>query len=744
MEFSKLRISLSNWLTNNAFILFLCWSFWLAFPYFLFGPLSYVRIHDNGDSNLPLQLSIVYRLVNGELGYWNPQLLSGVDTASGSYITPSAILLLTFLPGWLGYGCLMWLQRFMAGYFTLRLLKDSLQIRTWISIYAGISYALFAQDMVTLHWGGFTIFDGLGLSGLPFYIWALSKINVQQKSQAYFKFIGLGLLFSLTVFYAFAPFILSVLFFWFSLVKPRLDRRFWQFFAIFLISIIIFSLPILVPSFLNSSLSHRYDRSPLVSLNLSQALLKSFFRTLSHISDNIIPLILTVLGLFISRGRDRKLIIVSLGIIFCLIWTFIYPLIALVNYKYIGILSGFDLQRFFIIVPFLIIIGAALGLNNIQTKTEKLQIAITQEKSYRYGITFYSFILILVISLVGWQSLGLQLRIMKEIKNGNVFAAFYQHPDIQQLAATKKDSLPFRVTTIADRTGSLQLHPAYVWSYGLESADGYLTLYPQSYQDYWGQVIAPLTKVDENIDKYFHDWGNRVYLFDSSVQKQSGENSTIYLKDFYDLDLLSLANVKYIISKVPIKDDSLKIFSKRNKDSDQDWQDWNRLKFSDKLSNAFQGKYPGMPLYIYENKNVLPRFFLTHQVQVFDTSSQLLEALGKATNNDLRSTAYLIKDTIPNLSLNTKYPINSQVNLEEYSSDKIKLKVQTNVNSILIITNNYSPYWQALIDNQEKPLFLVNQTFQGVFIPQGNHEVILEYKPPYSLFGSIGLIMLKC
>ena len=49
-------------------------------------------------------------------------------------------------------------------------------------------------------------------------------------------------------------------------------------------------------------------------------------------------------------------------------------------------------------------------------------------------------------------------------------------------------------------------------------------------------------------------------------------------------------------------------------------------------------------------------------------------------------------------------------------------------------SNNYSPYWQARIDNQEEQLFLVDQTFQGVFIPQGNHEVILEYKPPYSLF----------
>ena len=227
------------------------------------------------------------------------------------------------------------------------------------------------------------------------------------------KFIGLGLLFALTVYYPFTPFILSVFVFWFSLVKPRLDQRFWQLLAIFFISIIIFRLPILVPSLLNSSLSHRYDRSPLLTLNLSQALLRAIFRNLSQISDNIIPLILIILGLFISRGRDRKLIIVSLSIIVCLIWIVIYPLIALINYKYIGILSGFDFERFFMILPFLIIIGAALGLNNIHTNTEKLQIAITQEKSYRYGITFYSFILILIISLVGWQSLGLQLRIMK-------------------------------------------------------------------------------------------------------------------------------------------------------------------------------------------------------------------------------------------------------------------------------------------------------------------------------------------
>ena len=43
----------SRWLKAHPALLFLLWALWPAIEYFGFGPYSYVRVHDNGDSFLP-------------------------------------------------------------------------------------------------------------------------------------------------------------------------------------------------------------------------------------------------------------------------------------------------------------------------------------------------------------------------------------------------------------------------------------------------------------------------------------------------------------------------------------------------------------------------------------------------------------------------------------------------------------------------------------------------------------------
>lgn len=44
-------------LAGPAFI-FAAWALWLSFPYLAFGPASYVKVHDCGDSLLPALLSV--------------------------------------------------------------------------------------------------------------------------------------------------------------------------------------------------------------------------------------------------------------------------------------------------------------------------------------------------------------------------------------------------------------------------------------------------------------------------------------------------------------------------------------------------------------------------------------------------------------------------------------------------------------------------------------------------------------
>src|SRR5689334_18955850 len=48
---------IAAWVARNPALVFLAWSFWLSAEYLVFGPSSYVRIHDNGDATLPMLLS---------------------------------------------------------------------------------------------------------------------------------------------------------------------------------------------------------------------------------------------------------------------------------------------------------------------------------------------------------------------------------------------------------------------------------------------------------------------------------------------------------------------------------------------------------------------------------------------------------------------------------------------------------------------------------------------------------------
>jgi hypothetical protein len=137
------------------------WSLWLAFEFLFLGSSSFVRLWDEADSYLPARISVAQRLLAGDLGYLNPLWVSGTDILASGLTPLLDTLFFTFLPGWLAYGIFMWLQRFVAGYFTYRLLKDSLNLKILPSLFGGFAYSLFAQST----------FDFNHSAGLPSIRW---------------------------------------------------------------------------------------------------------------------------------------------------------------------------------------------------------------------------------------------------------------------------------------------------------------------------------------------------------------------------------------------------------------------------------------------------------------------------------------------------------------------------------------------------------------------------------------------
>ena len=192
-------------------------------------------------------------------------------------------------------------------------------------------------------------------------------------------------------------------------------------------------------------------------------------------------------------------------------------------------------------------------------------------------------------------------------------------------------------------------------------------------------------------DKLRHDdfvyWGNRIYLY-GPLDFYSLDS--IDFQKYYDLDLLSLANIRYVISAKPVSDPNLVLMPSDYRNDISKWQD---LAIFEKLKIFLRGKYFGPALYVYENKKALPRFYIIDK-------NGLLEKEASDVN---------------------------------YSPDKIRLSAEAAEGSSLIAAINYYPYWQLTVNGGKTTIKKYQNVFLEIPLKPGENQVLLEYLPPYRI-----------
>jgi len=154
-----------------------------------------------------------------------------------------------------------------------------------------------------------------------------------------------------------------------------------------------------------------------------------------------------------------------------------------------------------------------------------------------------------------------------------------------------------------------------------------------------------------------------------------------------NLSLLGLMNVAYVVTAFPLPMDDLDLLIQ--------------------IDNTF----------IYRNRRVLPRAWLlpAEVAESFLTMGepvewlQLLEALYKQ--------AALQRDTA-----------SDQVLIREYRADRIVLDVSTPERSLLVLSENWYPGWQAQVDDVPALVVPVADLLRGVWLEAGNHHVVLTYQ----------------
>ena len=697
-------------LSRNKWPIFLLWSLWLTLEYFGLGPFSYLRIHDWGDSIFPMRLGLIREFFESGFSYWTNIAACGFDrlAATGTFFQLDSLLFLT-LPGWLSCGLVAFLQRFLAGYFTYRLCKDYLKLDELPSIVAGLAYSV-----------SFFYFQGqfAGEAGFPFILWSLERANEMKNVTRYiFAFLlGLFVLFS-SSFALIVPFMLPMALAWFILVRRKYSFRFLSLFAVFCVTLLAGEIPYIWALLVNAPLSHRADWEIIDPFLLNLPILW-VGRAKLFISSNIVYLSIGILGLYLSRLKERSLLMVMVLLGFCGMATTLWDSVGPYLKQYIGYFKGFQFDRFHLLAPFFAIITAAYGLHLVRPNW-----VLTQDNSHnKIKYRVQTILCIISISFVVFNSFSMKYNHGLQWGGGigYCYTVNYENPDLQHIA-TDIDSAPFRVGTIA-----YGLHPAYANAYGLETVDGYVVLYSQRYQDFWGEVIEPLTSKDEVRYQYFHGWGSRIYLLPPSDGSFSSIEE-IPFSEYYNLNLLSLANTKYLISESPVSNEHLTLLPSQLPDIEKPHG-------SPTFKKVIQGikfNVSGMHLYIYENELCFPRFFLSGKAMVFENSDQLLEAMANADIDSLRNNVFIDEAFVSKINLETLGFTHGELTIERYSPDEIVLSVDLDKPGILVVSNSYNPYWICKVNGVEKNIFPVYHTFMGVFLEEGENVVQLEYCPPY-------------
>ncbi|MBI2446575.1 MAG: YfhO family protein [Parcubacteria group bacterium] len=130
-----------------------------------------------------------------------------------------------------------------------------------------------------------------------------------------------------------------------------------------------------------------------------------------------------------------------------------------------------------------------------------------------------------------------------------------------------------------------------------------------------------------------------------------------------------------------------------------------------------------IPVYIYENPNVMPRIYFAKSVKYVNSESVFEELLKVKDFRELSLVECV--DNCPKPSSKLQAP--SSIVIEEFQSQLVKIKTKTSQGQWLIYSDANLPTWEAYIDNKTTPIYTANYLFKSVFVPEGKHEVMFKY-----------------
>lgn len=146
---------------------------------------------------------------------------------------------------------------------------------------------------------------------------------------------------------------------------------------------------------------------------------------------------------------------------------------------------------------------------------------------------------------------------------------------------------------------------------------------------------------------------------------------------------------------------------------------------------------------IIPNPEFMPRAFVVSGYEVIQDEDKIVERL--RSGFDVKTKVILEKE--PKLAFSADSLSAGEVISYKYIGNEIELEVRMNSNGLVVMTDNYFPYWHAYDQSgRELEIYKTDLTFRSIELEKGDHKIVFRYISKPYIFGKystiIGLIFL--
>lgn len=659
----------------------------LLLPLFILGKASFLLMHDNGDSVLPSIIAAAR--YSNFFHYFYP--FQGLGVASNAQPTMFGYQLLFFkyLPGWLGFQLII-ISHIIVSTLCMSVILNRLNPN---HNKINLGFSVFYSFHISFY-GMMVYLCNLLLPGVLLLVLYLQQKMSKVTTLCLTIFIGYIFSQTSTNFY----FITLYMLFAASIIYACVDNKAY---AILIIGCFLFGnflgvWEYLFSAYVNSIGSHRPPRKIILTDHISK------------IFENKINLILFIISSSCFFIKRKSQYVKKLLFCYSVMWLLYFSPVFLHFLKLLTFLK-FDFKR--ILFP---IIGLSFPLSAVSIAYYTEYFAKSRlSRFFKYGLYFGPLLIL-------WHGATYYYSAMHGmIMGGNYFA--YEVPELKKIADSKDHMLgDFRVETL-----NWGLGDGFLPVYGLESAGGYLTIYPKRYMELFSLILSGENAegLSNSATKY-KSWGNRLNL--TCGEKDYIKTKGFNLKQCVNVNLLSLLNVKYIVSRNPILHKLLKPV-KEQRTSFRSLTTTQKIKQS--ISELFGGPFH---IFVYENQHTTPRVFIPKNIILLDNKEQGFKKLSNSSIEVLEENVLVEKNDLKG-EFNEYTNISGKIIDLKYGKDRINILVQMSKPGIVVISNSFHANWLLKINHMPASVIPVYHSLLGIKVKSGLQHIELTYSDSHSL-----------